>query len=94
MEFENYGDVMYIKSEDDYREWVKYNKEKNFIKDVTERINEWEESKDKPLRYRPMFAPIWTKEEVDVMTKEFESKTWDFTEPRSMKKNYFEDDVE
>jgi hypothetical protein len=22
MEFENYGDVMYIKSEDDYREWV------------------------------------------------------------------------
>ena len=26
MEFYNYGDVMYIKSEYDYREWVKYNK--------------------------------------------------------------------
>ena len=94
MGFENYGDVMFIKSEDDYRDWVKYNKEKNFIEDVTKRVNEWEESKDKPLRYRPMFAPIWTKEEVDEMTKEFESKTWDFTEPRSMKINYLEDDVE
>jgi hypothetical protein len=94
MEFYNYGDVMYIKSEDDYRDWVKYNKEKNFVEDVTKRVNEWEESKDKPLRYRPMFAPIWTKEEVEEFTKDFESKTWDFTEPRSMKKNYFEDDVE
>jgi hypothetical protein len=94
MGFENYGDVMYIKSEDDYRDWVKYNKEKNFIEDVTKRVSEWEECKDKPLRLRPMFAPIWTKEEVDEMTKEFESKTWDFTEPRSMKKNYLEDETE
>jgi len=94
MGFENYGDVMYIKSEDDYRDWVKYNKEKNFVEDVTKRVNEWEECKDKPLRYRPMFAPIWTKDEVDEMNKEFESKTWDFTEPRSMKINYLEDDIE
>ena len=89
----NYGDVCFIKSEYDYREWVKYIKEKNFIESVTERVNEWEECKDKPLRYRPMFAPIWSKEEVDEFTKEFESKTWDFTEPRSMKINYL-DDVE
>ena len=38
------------------------------------------------------------KDEVSVYTKEFikefESKTWDFVEPRSMKKSYFEDDVE
>jgi hypothetical protein len=92
MEFYNYGDVNYIKSEDDYREWVKYIKEKNFIKDVTERVNEWEKSKDEPLRYRPMFAPIWSKDQVDEFIKEFKSKTWDFTEPRSMKKNDFEDE--
>ena len=94
MEFYNYGEINFIKSEYDYREWVKYTKEKNFIKDVTERVNEWEECKDKPLRYRPMFAPIWTKEQVEEFTKEFESKTWDFTEPRSMKKEYFEDENE
>ena len=93
MEFQNYGDVCFIKSEYDYKEWIKYTKEKNFIESVTERVNEWEECKDKPLRYRPLFAPIWTKEQVDEFTKEFESKTWDFTEPRSMKINYL-DDVE
>ena len=94
MEFENYGDVMYIKSEDDYREWIKHTKTKNLIEDVTKRLDEWEECKDKPLRYRPMFAPHWTREEVNEWVTEFESKKWDFVEPRSMKKNYFEDDVE
>jgi hypothetical protein len=94
MEFYNYGDISYIKSEYDYREWVKYTKEKNFIKDVTERVNEWEECKDKPLRYRPMFAPIWSKEQVDEFTEEFDSKTWDFVEPRPMKRNYFNDEIE
>ena len=92
MEFYNYGDVCYIKSEDDYREWVKYTKEKHFIKSVTERVNEWEECKDKPLMHRPWIAPIWTKEQVEEFTKEFESKTWDFVEPRSMKKQYNDED--
>jgi len=42
--------------------------------------------------HRPWIAPIWTKEQVEEFTKEFESKTWDFVEPRSMKKSYFEDE--
>jgi hypothetical protein len=45
MEFENYGDVMYIKSEDDYREWIKHTKAKNLIEDVTQRLDEWDKSK-------------------------------------------------
>lgn len=85
MEFYNWGGVFYIKSEYDYREWVKFRKEKKFIEDVTQRVNEWEECKDKPLMRRPMFAPIWTKEQVEEFTNEFRSKTWDFTEPISLK---------
>ena len=92
MEFENYGDVMYIKSEDDYREWIKHNKTKNLIKDVTQRLDEWDESKDKPLIYRPHFAPIWTREEVNQWIEEFENTNWDFVEPRSMKSDEFGDD--
>jgi hypothetical protein len=92
MDFYNYGDVEFIKSEYDYREWVKYNKEKYFVESVTEKVNEWEECKDKPLMCRPMFAPIWTKEQVEEFTKEFESKTWNFVEPRSMKKQYNDED--
>jgi hypothetical protein len=94
MEFQNYGDVMFIKSEDDYRDWVKYNKEKNFIDDVTQRLDEWDEKKDLPLMYRPYSAPIWTREDVNEWVTEFESKKWDFVEPRSMKINYLEEDDE
>jgi hypothetical protein len=84
MEFYNYGDTYYIKSEYDYREWVKYKKEKRFIKDVTERVKAWEEGKNLPFKYRPS-EPFWSKEQVDEFVTEFESKTWDFVEPETMK---------
>jgi len=92
MEFYNYGDVCYINSEYDYREWVKYTKEKRFIDSVTKRLNDWENGeKDLPFKYRPS-PPHWTKEQVEEFTKDFESKTWDFVEPRSMKKQYNDED--
>jgi len=84
MEFYNYGDTYYIKSEYDYREWVKYKKEKRFIEDVTERVKAWEEGKNLPFTYRPS-EPFWSKEQVDEFVTEFESKTWDFVEPESIK---------
>lgn len=92
MEFENYGDVMFIKSEDDYREWIEYNEDKNFIDNVTKQLDEWDEKKDLPLMYRPYSAPIWTREDLNGWVTKFESKKWDFVEPRSMKTNYFEED--
>ena len=92
MEFYNYGDVMYIKSEDDYREWIKHTKAKNLIKDVTQRLDEWDDSKNLPFKYRPSFAPHWTREDVSEWVTEFENTKWDFVEPRSMKKEYSEED--
>ena len=92
MEFYNYGDVMYIKTEGDYRQWIEHTKRKNLIEDVTQRLDEWDEKKDLPLRYRPSFAPIWTREDVSEWVTEFENTKWDFVEPRSMKKDYFEED--
>ena len=85
MEFYNYGDVMYIKSEDDYREWIKHTKAKNLIESVTERLDEWDEKKDLPLMRRPSFAPIWTREDLNEWVEEFENTKWDFTPPVTMK---------
>jgi hypothetical protein len=82
---------MFIKSEDDYRDWVKYNKDKNFIEDVTQRLDEWENKDNVPFQYRPSFGPIWTRDDLNEWVTEFESKKWDFIEPSSMKK-YFEED--
>jgi hypothetical protein len=85
MEFYNYGDVMYIKTEGDYRQWIEHTKRKNLIEDVTQRLDEWDEKKDLPLMRRPSFAPHWTREDVSEWIEEFGNTVWDFTPPVSMK---------
>ncbi len=94
MEFENYGDVMYIRSEGDYRQWIEHTKRKNLIEDVTQRLDEWEESKNLPFKYRPSFAPHWTREDVNEWITEFENAVWEFEPPRDMKPKYFDDEIE
>jgi hypothetical protein len=87
MEFYNYGDIMLIESEYDYREWVKYTKEKNFIEKVTNEIERWENGeKHLPFANRPL-KPIFTEEEVKEYVSEFESKEWNFKQPINLKKN-------
>jgi hypothetical protein len=85
MEFYNYGDVMYIKTEGDYRQWIEHTKRKNLIEDVTQRLDEWENKDSVPFQYRPSFAPHWTREDVNEWIEEFENTKWDFTPPVSMK---------
>ena len=85
MGFYNYGDVMYIKSEYDYREWVKYNKSQRFIESVTEQLDKWENRMDVSFTYRPSFEPIWTREELGEHVLDFESMSWDFVAPEPMK---------
>lgn len=87
MEFYNYGDVMYIKTEGDYRQWIEHTKRKNLIEDVTKRLDEWGEKKDLPLMYRSSFVPIWTREDVSEWVTEFENTNWDFTPPVPMYEN-------
>jgi len=94
MEFYNYGDVMFIKSEYDYREWVKFNKSRKLIESIREQVEAWEDRDNRPFSRRPMFKPVWSKEDLDDEVKEFESKTWDFIEPRTMKIDYFDEDGE
>jgi len=90
MEFENYGNVMYIKSEDDYREWIKHTKTKNLIENITMGLDEWENRENVPFRDRPSFKPIWSRDELNEMVVKFETTNWDFTQPVSMKSDYYE----
>jgi hypothetical protein len=87
MGFYNYGDIMYIKTEGDYRQWVEHTERKNLIEGVTRRLDEWDEKKDLPLMYRSSFVPIWTREDVSEWVTEFENTNWDFTPPVSMYEN-------
>lgn len=91
MEFYNYGDVMYIKSEYDYREWVKYKKSKNLIDDIVKSHKEWDEREKYSFNYRPL-KPVYSKEDLDDMLKEFLTTKWDFVAPLNL--NYDEHDSE
>jgi hypothetical protein len=84
MEFYNYGDIMYIKSEYDYREWVKYKKSKNLIEDITKSLKKWDERDNYPFKQRP-FEPIYSKEDLDEMVQNFQNTNWDFIEPVQLK---------
>lgn len=94
IEFRNYGDVMFIESEQDYREWTKHNKSKRLIDDVTKQLDQWDDRDNLPFNYRPSFAPQWTREDLNEWVTEFKSKDWDFVAPRAMKKDQFEEDSE
>lgn len=84
MEFYNYGDTMFIKSEYDYREWVKYRKSERLIEDITESVEKWEKRDELPFYNRPTFGPIWTRDELEEEILNFKSTQWDFVPPVSL----------
>jgi len=92
MDFYNYGDVMFIETEGDYKQWVEHTKRKNLIEDVTKRLEDWENKDNVPFSYRPHFAPFWTREELNEWIAEFENAVWDFVPPVSMKEDYSEEE--
>jgi hypothetical protein len=82
MEFSNWGgDTKYIKSESDYREWVKFKRMKNSITSMTEELKVWDERENFPFNMRPKFEPYFTQEDLEKLIQEFENTEWDFVEP-------------
>jgi hypothetical protein len=61
-----------------------FKKTRNLIDSIREQVDAWEDRDNLSFRSRPMFKPVWSKEELEDKVKEFENKTWDFVEPVSM----------
>jgi protein associated with RNAse G/E len=84
---ENYGEVNYIKSEEDYRKWKKSNDLIDLIKSVEDSITKWKDRDNIPFHSRPTFSPIWTEQDILGWRNELESLEWTYEEPVSIKKN-------
>lgn len=79
---ENYGENFYIESVEDYKKWKYLHDFEYLIKDVEEKITKWEDRENVPFKYRPLFEPIWTREELNEKKMEFDNMDKNFKEPK------------
>jgi len=63
----NYGEVNYIKSEEEYRKWKDVTSLVSDIKDYEDGLKKWNDRENVPFHSRPTFAPMYTQKDVDVL---------------------------
>lgn len=89
---ENYGEVNYIKSEDQYRKWKQSETLISQIKSAEDKLEKWNDRDNIPFHSRPTFAPMWTEQDILGWRNELETIEWDYEEPVPIKKS--EDDYD
>lgn len=82
---DNYGDVMYVPSVEDYESSKNYDFLVRNIPEAEEILAEWENRENIPFKYRPMFDPFYTKEDIDKMKLELENFDMSFVAPVRVK---------
>ena len=84
----NYGNVFYIKSEEDYNSWKEWNYLTNNIPEMEKELEEWENRDNVPFNRRPLFAPIYSRERIDEYKKQLEEYDMSFTPPVLLEYKY------
>ena len=84
----NYGNVFYIKSEEDYNSWKEWNYLTNNIPEMEKELEEWENRDNVPFNRRPPFAPIFSRERIDEYKKQLEEYDMSFTPPVLLEYKY------
>jgi len=79
---ENYGDLMYIESQEDYSKWKNLEYLKKTIIDIEETLNKWDNRDNVPFKERPYFEPIYSREDLEDMKKELAEYDMSFVPPK------------
>jgi hypothetical protein len=82
----NYGEVNYIKSQEDYDKWYGASTFVADIKNYEDRLKKWNDRENIPFHSRPTFAPMYTQEDVDVLKRKLET-IGEYEKPTSIKKS-------
>ena len=82
---ENYGDLKYIKSKEDFVNWSHYNYLKKLIPEIEKEWEEWDNRENVPFSRRQYFSPIHSKEDLQRYKKEIEEFDISFEEPKNYK---------
>jgi hypothetical protein len=87
----NYGEVNYIKSEEDYRKWKDTKSLVSDIKDYEDGLKKWNDRENIPFYSRPTFAPMYTQGDIDVLKSKLET-IGGYEKPVSIKKSEYDYD--
>ncbi len=80
----NYGDVYYIKSEQDYNSWKDWDYLVKSIPVLEKELNEWDNRDNVHFSIRPKFAPIYTREMIDEYKIKLSEYDMSFIPPVSL----------
>jgi hypothetical protein len=89
---DNYGDVMFVPTEEDYEKWRSHTGLVNRIPRIEKELDEWDNRDNVPFRERPTFGPIYSREDVGQMKLELENFDMSFVAPVSVGRVYDEDE--
>lgn len=84
-EIYNYGLVMYVPTVEDYEASKNYDFLVRTIPEAEERLAEWENRENVPFKYRPMFDPFYTQEDIDRLKLDLENFDMSFVAPVPVK---------
>ena len=57
----NYGNLMYIESQEDYDNWYGYEQLKRLIPEIKKELDTWDNRDEVPFMHRPTFKPMYTR---------------------------------
>lgn len=80
-DIQNYGDLAYVPTQEDYTAWSDYTYLKNEIPRHEEDLKAWEERDNLPFRERPSFAPYYTREDIAALKTRLENYDMSFVAP-------------
>ena len=84
-DIQNYGELKYIVSEEDYENWNKYETLKQVVSSIKKELYDWDNRDNVSFRQRPMFGPIYTLEDLDMYKKKLEDFDMSFVAPSPYK---------
>ena len=94
---DNYGEVCFIPTEEDYETWKHYTYLKKSIPQIEEDLDAWDNRENVPFRSRPLFEPIYSREDLEnrkVELKHYEDllSKGEFVKPVRVERVYDNED--
>jgi len=86
LDIDNYGDVMYVPTQEDYIKWSDYTYFKNNIPSFEKELLEWNNRENIHFNRRPLFEPVHTWKDIENYKNDMLNLEGQFVEPTSLKK--------